>query len=88
MIRMRRTAMTRYIVVNEHTPEQCGPMERDMDKIPDRLRGLDFLCTCPGGVHGYYMVMEGDSAEDVLKALPESLRLGATRAQSLEIFKL
>ena len=80
--------MAQYIVINEHTSEQCGPMEKDMDKIPDRLRGLDFLCTCPGGVHGYYMVIEGDSSEDVLRALPESMRLGSTKAVPLEIFKL
>jgi hypothetical protein len=80
--------VNKYIVVNQHTPEQCGPMERDMDKIPDRLHGLDFLCTCPGGVHGYYIVIEGASAEDVLKALPDSLRIGSTKALPLETFKL
>jgi hypothetical protein len=52
------------------------------------IKGTDFYCTCPGGVHGYFMIQEGDSAEEVLGLLPKEMKLGSTRALVLEIFKL
>jgi hypothetical protein len=80
--------MSRFIVVNEHSADQCKAMEADIPNIPPELKGKDFYCTCPGGAHGYFMFLEGDSAEDVLGMLPPSLHLGTTRALPLEVFKL
>jgi hypothetical protein len=77
-----------YIIVNKHAPEQCASMEEGLAHLPDLLKGREFLCTCPFGDHGYFIVVEGDSAEDILKAMPESMRLGSTRALALEIYKL
>ncbi len=80
--------MGRYIVLNTHTPEECEPMEADMDKVGPELKGKDFLCTCPAGEHAYYMVLEGDTAEGVLNLLPPSFKLGKTRAVPLEVMQL
>lgn len=80
--------MSLYMVVNEHQPEDCQPMEAGIPKIPAALRGTDFYCTCPGGTHGFFILMEGDSAEQVLGLLPEELFMGSTRAMPLEVFKL
>lgn len=80
--------MTKYMVINEHSPEQCEAMEEGLPKLPPHLKGADFYCTCPGGVHGYYMILEGDSTEEVLGGMPDELKLGSTKALALEIFKL
>jgi hypothetical protein len=63
-------------------------MEAGIPKIPPALKGKDFYCTCPGGVHGYFMILEGDSAQEVLALLPEEVKLGSTKALVLEAFKL
>lgn len=80
--------MARYIVVNEHSPDQCEAMDAGLPKLPPELKGRDFYCTCPGGAHGYFMLLEGDSAEDVLRVFPEELKLGSTKALVLEVFQL
>jgi hypothetical protein len=81
-------AMAKYMVINEHSAEQCQAMEAALPKLPAHLKGADFYCTCPGGVHGYFMILDGDSVEDVLGGMPDELRLGSTQARVLEIFKL
>ena len=80
--------MGRYMVLNTHAPEQCEPMEADVDKIPPELKGQDFYCTCPGGEHAYYMFIEGDTSEQVLGLYPPSLKLGHTRAIPVESWHL
>ena len=77
----------RYIVINRHTPEECEPMDAGLDRLPEHLKGQDFICTCPYGEHGYYMLLEGESSEDVIQGLPPEWRPG-TRAVPIEIFKL
>ena len=77
-----------YLIINTHEPEQCEPMEADMDKIPEQLKGKDFYCTCPHGQHGYYLFVEADSSDKAVDVLPPSLRLGDTRAQALEVLRL
>ena len=77
--------MGRYIVLNTHSAEECEPMEADIGKVGPEIRGKDWMCTCPSGEHAYYIVMEGDSAEQVLSFFPPSLKLGKTRAVPLEI---
>lgn len=76
-----------YMLVNEHKPEDCEPMEAGIPKIGPELKGREFMCTCPGGTHGFFMVLEGDSAEEVLGLLPDEIRKG-TRALPLEVFRL
>lgn len=80
--------MGRYIVLNTHAPDECEPMEADVDQIGPELKGQDFLCTCPAGEHAYYMILEGDTAEQVLGYFPPSLKLGKTRAVPLEMMHL
>lgn len=80
--------MTKFMVINEHSADQCEAMEAGLPNLPPHLKGADFYCTCPGGVHGYFMILEGDSVGEVLGDLPEDMRLGSTKALALEIFKL
>ena len=80
--------MATYMVINDHSPEDCGAMEAGLPNLTPELKGTDFYCTCPGGVHGYFMILTGDSAEEVLANLPRELKMGSTKALVLEVFKL
>ena len=79
--------MGTYIVVNKHRAEECLPMDAGIGRISPRLRGQTFYCSCPYGEHGFYMILEGSSAEDVIGDLPGEWRPG-TRAIPLELFRL
>ena len=76
-----------FFVINRHEPEDCEPMDAGIARVPVAWKGKEFLCTCPAGEHGFYMVVEGDSAEQVMGQLPAEWRPG-TRAVPLEIFQL
>lgn len=80
--------MGRYIVVNTHAPEECEPMEADASKIGPELRGKDFHCTCPAGEHAFYMILEGQTAEQILGYFPPSFKLGKIRAVPLDTMRL
>lgn len=80
--------MATYLIINQHRPEECEPMEAGMDHLPEHLRGQNFYCTCPYGKHGFYMILEGESAEQVISGLPPELKMGDTRADQLEVFTL
>jgi hypothetical protein len=77
-----------FIIVNEHSAEDCEPMEAGIPKVPEQWRGTNFYCTCPGGVHGYFMMVEANSAEEVMQLLPVEFQAGNTRALALEVFQL
>lgn len=62
-------------------------MEVALEHLPAYLEGRDFLCTCPEGPHGFYLVVEGETAEGVIRALPPEWRRGS-EAYPLEIFRL
>lgn len=79
--------MSLFYVVNEHSAEDCEPMEDVMERLPALVRGKDFYCTCPAGVHGYVMYLEGDTSEEIISGLPPEWRKG-TRAIPVEVFKL
>jgi hypothetical protein len=79
--------MGSYIVVNSHTPEECEPMEVVISHLPEPLRGKDFICTCPEGPHGFYMLVEARTAEEAIQGLPPQWRKG-TAAYPAEIFHL
>jgi hypothetical protein len=76
-----------YMVINEHLPEECEPMEADFTDLPERLVGQDFYCTCPAGEHAFYMFVEGSSAEDVL-GLFRGITRKKSRAVPVDIFPL
>lgn len=79
--------MQHYIVVNQHPAEDCEPMEAGLRNAPSHLDGLDFYCTCPEGPHAFYLVVEGETAETVIRGLPPAWRPGST-AYPVEIFPL
>jgi hypothetical protein len=79
--------MQRYFVINSHSAEECEPMEVAMDRLPAHLEGQEFICTCPEGPHAFYMILEGDTAEEVIAGLPREWRAG-TEAYPVEIFRL
>lgn len=76
-----------YLVMNRHEPDHCEPMDSGINRIGDHLKGKDFYCSCPFGEHGFYMLLEGESSEEVIQGLPPEWRPG-TRAVALELFKL
>ena len=80
--------MARFMVLNTHEAEDCEKMEADVASLPSELKGKDFYCTCPAGEHAYYMFVEGDSAEAVLRLYPASLKLGKTRAVPVDVWQL
>ena len=75
-----------FILVNEHRPEDCAAMDADSPFAPE-LKGKEFYCSCPYGVHGFFILAEGDSAEQVMGFLPPTFRPG-TKAQALEVFHI
>lgn len=79
--------MGQFLVINHHTPEECEAISPGIERPPARLKGTKFYCPCPYGEHSFYMVLEGNSAENILESLPPSFRPG-TRAVGLEIFDL
>ena len=62
-------------------------MEAGLEHLPSHLVGREFICTCPEGPHGFYMVLEGETAEEVIRGLPPEWRPG-TDAYPAEIFDL
>jgi hypothetical protein len=49
--------------------------------------GNQLYCSCPFGEHGFYMILEASSSEEVISALPAEWRRG-TRAVPCEAFRL
>lgn len=80
--------MATYLIINEHRAEECEPMEAGMDRLPEHLKGKNFYCTCPYGKHGFYMILDGESSEQVVAGLPPELLISSTRAEQVEVFKL
>ncbi len=62
-------------------------MDVGMEHLPGHLVGQEFICTCPEGPHGFYMVLEAETAEEVIQGLPPEWRRG-TEAYPAEIFNL
>lgn len=79
--------MTPFLVINRHAPEACEAIGPGLKRPPAHLKGTKFYCPCPYGEHSFYMVVEGNSAEDVIQSLPPELQPG-TRAVAIEIFDL
>jgi hypothetical protein len=86
--RAKEVGMRRYIVLNTHSPDECEPMEADVASVGPELKGKDFMCTCPAGEHAWFMILEGETAEQVLSHFPPSLKIGKTRAVPLEVMHL
>lgn len=79
--------MPPYLVVNQHAPENCHHLEPGMRRPPPHLKGKDFYCPCPYGEHAFYMIVEGETAEEVIGGLPIEWQPG-TRATLIDIYSL
>lgn len=76
-----------YMVTNRHSPEDCQRMDAGINRVRDHLKGQTFYCSCPFGEHGFLMILEANSSEEVIEGLPPEWRRG-TRAVPLETFKI
>jgi hypothetical protein len=77
--------MAEFVLINQHTPdEHSGLMDeyaQNRAKLPESMKGEVQYCTCPGGEHGGYWMVEADNAEDALSLLVAFPKLKAgTRA--------
>jgi hypothetical protein len=65
--------MPEFVLINEHTAEEHSSLMEEYgqnrDKLPEAMRGQMQYCTCPGGEHGGYWMVEADSAEEALSML-------------------
>jgi hypothetical protein len=63
--------MAHLVLQCEHTADECAAMEREVEElgVPDILRGKDYYCSCPFGVHAGWVVVEAESAEDALASM-------------------
>jgi hypothetical protein len=48
-----------------HTDEECEAMSRELESlgVPDVLKGTDFACSCPFGVHGGWGIVDAPDEE-------------------------
>ena len=77
--------MAEFVLINEHSADEHDElMEEYMankDAIPTNVKGQVQYCTCPGGEHGGYFMVEADSAEDAMTLLDSMPKFKAgTRA--------
>lgn len=79
--------MVPYLVINRHGPGDCEAISPGLKDPPPHLRGTKFYCPCAYGEHSFYMVVEGETAEEVIQSLHPAMRPG-TRAVAIEIFDL
>lgn len=68
--------MKHYMVVVEHTPDECL---RTMDELADNAPELldEFWFAGAAGEHKGWAIVDADSEEDALEKLPPALRDGA-----------
>jgi hypothetical protein len=73
--------MAEFVLINQHSEEEhAGLMEeyqQSTDALPPAMKGEVQYCTCPGGEHGGYWMVDADSAEDALALLDPFPRLKA-----------
>jgi hypothetical protein len=71
--------MATFLIHNRHQAAECPVLDEEyqaMGGVPAALRGHEYFCTCPTGDHGAYVVVDGDSADQVLAMLPPKYRAG------------
>ena len=65
--------MPQFVLINQHTAEEHSAMMEEYmqnkDRTPPGLKGQVEYCTCPGGEHGGYWMVEADSADQALALL-------------------
>jgi hypothetical protein len=65
--------MAEFVLINQHTAEEHQDLmdeyTQNRDQLPESMKGEVQYCTCPGGEHGGYWMMEADSPEDALSLL-------------------
>jgi hypothetical protein len=77
--------MPLYVLHNTHGPQECGSLMEAIQQQPwsSRLKGRDFYCTCPGGVHQGFVAVEADTAEDALSLVDPAFRAGARAIEAI-----
>ncbi len=80
--------MAQFVLQCEHTAEECDEMNQEVETlgVPDILRGKEYFCACPFGVHAGWVVVEAASAEDALASMGPVTR-AHHRAIQVEIVK-
>ena len=82
--------MAHFLIHNRHEPEECQVLYDEyqaMGGLPAPFKGHEYFCTCPVGDHGAYVIVDGDSADQVLAMLPPKYRAGS-RVISGDILQL
>jgi hypothetical protein len=71
--------MADFVLINQHTQEEHAALmeeyQQHKGELPSAVKGQVQYCTCPGGEHGGYFMVEADSPEDALAlmdALPKT----------------
>jgi hypothetical protein len=77
--------MPEFVLINQHAAEEHGALMdeymQNSDKIPAAVKGQVEYCTCPGGEHGGYWMVEAESEDEALALLDSLPKLKAgTRA--------
>jgi hypothetical protein len=79
--------MAEFVLINQHDADEHAELMEEYgrmkDDLPPQVKGQVQYCTCPGGEHGGYFMVEADSAESALAMLDSLPKLKAgTRAVS------
>ena len=77
--------MPEFVLINEHAPDEHAELMEEYgankDSLPSEVKGQVQYCTCPGGEHGGYFMVEAESPEAALALLEATPKLKAgTRA--------
>jgi len=71
-----------------HSEEECEAMSRELEElgVPGVLKGTEFACACPYGVHGGWCVVEAPDAEAAIASFGPANR-AHLKAYTVEIVK-
>ena len=65
--------MAEFVLINQHSADEHQALmdeyQQNKDQMPAGMKGNIEYCTCPGGEHGGYWMVEADSADDALAML-------------------
>jgi hypothetical protein len=74
--------MAEFVLINQHGPDEHAELMQEYtankDALGPQVKGQVQYCTCPGGEHGGYFMVEADSAEAALALLDSTPKLRAT----------
>jgi hypothetical protein len=73
--------MAQFVLINQHSAEEHSDLmeefSQNRDKLPAAFQGEVQYCTCPGGEHGGYWMVEADSPEAAMSMLDSFPKLKA-----------